>query len=176
MKTLTAVTLALLLAACSGCDNAKPETQSFGLQFVSGSTYVEAGSAFAYHFTIKIRVSGSGHAVQELTDHQFQLVEVMPAPAIDTHIGAIGSERYMTIYPAEVSGVAFTAGGAGLLPDNGQGYAMFPATGPHPYNSGNMPVGGHIVSRGHALQWSIKAEPAGVTVTLPDRVIFIPKP
>lgn len=175
MKTILALTM--LLAACSGCQpDREPEPMAWGLEYVSGSTYREAGSAFAYHFTVKIRVGGQGHAVQELTDHQFQLVEVMPAPAIDTHVGAIGSERYMRIYLAQVQGVAFNVSGQGLLPDNGQGYAMFPATGSHPFNSANLPVGGTILSRGTALQWSLIADAAGVTVTLPNRTVFIPAP
>lgn len=178
MRTLASLIMFVLtLTACSGCESGPAASpQPWGLEYISGATYKEPGSAFAYHFTVKIRVGGKGHAVQELTDHQFQLVEVMPAPAIDTHVGAIASERHMTIYLAHVQGVAFNAAGQGLLPDNGQGYAMFPASGPHPYNSGNMPVGGQIVSRGPALQWSLIADASGVTVTLPSRVVFIPAP
>ncbi len=166
MRTLAI--LALLLTACSGCDNAKPETQSFGLQFVSGTLTPHVNAQIPYQFNLVIRITGRGHAVQTLTSGNAMLCEAFTLGADDLHIGTCGETRTMTISQASLSGVALNGSGYGVID-------AFPLAG-NPFNSTGLPVGGAYTAYGPALQWSIKAEPAGVTVTLPDRVIFIPKP
>lgn len=166
MRTLTI--LALLLAACSGCDNAKPESQAFGLQFVSSTLTPHVNAQIPYQFNLVIRITGRGHAVQTLHSGNAMLCEAFTLGANDYHVGACGETRTMTISQASLSGVALDHNGYGVVD-------AFPLAG-NPFNSRNLPVGGVYTPSGPALQWSIEAKPAGVTVTLPGRVVFIPKP
>lgn len=167
MKTILAITL--LLAACSGCQpDRKPVDQPWGLEYVSGSISQHPDLRVPYQFTVRVRIGGTGHAVQELRSGNASLVEVFTPNCIDLHIGSCGESRTMSIYQATVSGVALNANGYGVQDAS-------PLAG-NPFNSANLPVGGAIISRGPALQWSLIADASGVTVTLPNRVVFIPAP
>lgn len=163
MKTLITILCVIAIAACTSCeDKCEAAPAPWGLYFVSGSVAPHQNQQVPYESTIRVRIGGSGHAVQELRSGNAMLVEVFSPNCIDLHIGTCGESRTMTIAQASVAGVAFDRDGYGVLD-------AFPLTG-NPFNSTGLPVGGSAVSQGTALQWSIVADAAGVTITLPGRV------
>jgi hypothetical protein len=178
MRTLTML-VALMLAACSGCEKSKNGTEPapLALEVVS----VEFGPTW---YRLVVRITGAS-TVQELrTFRRGQtdtVVEYFEVPADgwreDIHADEIGAIRDMLIYPATVAGCDIRNGFA-MLPANMDGTFITNETGALLTNEDHGQIVGTVASAdmARAIRWRTEARADGLLVTIDGVDHWFPKP
>jgi hypothetical protein len=168
MKTLTLFALALLMAACSGCDE-REESGDVVRCEITPSAEVPG------YYLFRVRLPMPARTVQEVSiagaDVPIRCIDYFDAAQDDVHVGAVGETRTMRAYRADVYGSS---------PVNGFALLSGTLTGFTPINDDRLNIG--IAAQGSVAveyetvhHWSIEAMSDGVRVTIDGRVKWFPK-
>jgi hypothetical protein len=170
MKTLTLCALALLMAACSGCDE-REESGEFRVEVRSVTFEPRPDDPAKYQALVELRVHGAS-VVQEVWSlgvHRWTEHIAIDEWREDWHRVYQGEHREIVTTPASVEGNAPNEYGTSLL-------WVEPGLSLGPEMAG-MPVQGTITKRddSRAIKWSIECLADGARVTIDGRVKWFPK-
>lgn len=184
MKTLSLCTLALLMAACSGCDDEPTKAQTSRQPEIIGCTIKPNASGYNYILDVRqFFERGYAGLAQEVTvatathgEHRF-VEYVVPQQQghtwhIDRHAGTMGEKRTMRLYAADAQGHGLIA--PLVLASNLDG--TFTTGQPHTFLVPPDGVMGYVTRQGDVTEWSIEANDAGVTVTIGGKAAFYAAP
>lgn len=183
MKTLALCILALLMAACSGCDDEPTKSETSRQAEIISCTIKPTTSGYTYILDVRQYFARDyAGLAQEVTvvtatqgEHRFVEYVVRQQGHtwhIDRHVGTMGDKRTMRLYAADAQGHGLIA--PLVLASNLDG--TFTTGQPHTFLVPPEGVMGYVTRQGEVTEWSIEANEAGVTVTMGGKAAFYAAP
>lgn len=169
MRTLAI--LALLLAACSGCQPER-ETPAYGLAVKRVTFEPDPADPRGYICRVVMRVTGESVAQEISLEGQHAWTEHLDVDGWrdDLHTVYWRERRDVVTYPAHVEGASHDNGGVAIIwADPLKAHTI-------PFLAAR-PAQGSIASAdyGRTIRWSIVSDDLGVTVTIDGRSTFYAK-